>query len=133
MLISVFARRAGLTTDTVRYYVRIGLLRPEASAKGGANPYQIFTDEHLLAARIIRTSQSLGMSLKEIAAMSEQRRAGRMSTARSIDILRAQLARLEDKQDELAAMRAYLTAKIGWLSGGQKGLPPVFRARTGKA
>jgi MerR family copper efflux transcriptional regulator len=128
MLISNFARRAGLTTDTVRYYVRLGLLRPETDGKGGANPYQVFDAEHLLAARIIRTAQSLGMSLKEISAISQERRAGRMSKARSIEVLRAQLDRLEVKAAELAAMRTYLRAKVDWLSGGEKGPAPELEA-----
>jgi DNA-binding transcriptional MerR regulator len=126
MLISDFSRRAGLSTDTVRYYVRLGLLRPQTSAKGGARPYQIFTTEHLLAAKIIRTAQSLGMSLKEVAAISEQRRSGRMTVERSVEVLRLQLDRLESKAAELTAMRAYLRAKIAWLRGGQKGVQPDF-------
>ena len=127
MLISNFARRAGLTTDTVRYYVRLGLLRPESGGKGGARPYQMFTAEHLLAARIIRTAQSLGMSLKEIAAISQARRAGGMTRDRSVEVLRAQLGRLEIKAAEVAAMKAYLTAKIDWLNDGEAGEPPDFR------
>ena len=126
MLISDFARRAGLSTDTVRYYVRLGLLRPETNGKGGARPYQVFTAEHLLAARIIRTAQSLGMSLKEINALSQARRAGSMTRARGIEVLTSQLGRLEMKAAELAAMSAYLHAKIAWLSGGEKGEPPEF-------
>jgi MerR family transcriptional regulator, copper efflux regulator len=124
MLISQFARRAGLSTDTVRYYVRLGLLRPETNGKGGARPYQVFTAEHLLAARIIRTAQSLGMSLKEISAISQERRSGGMSKDRSVEVLRVQLARLESKADELAAMKVYLNAKIDWLNGDESGPPP---------
>ena len=124
MLISDFSRRAGLSTDTVRYYVRLGLLQPETNGKGGARPYQEFTAEHLLAARIIRTARSLGMSLKEINALSQMRRAGGMTRTRSIEVLASQLDRLEAKATELAAMRTYLRAKIDWLSGGEIGAPP---------
>lgn len=124
MLISDFARRAGLPTDTVRYYVRLGLLRPEASGLGGERPYQVFAEEHLLAARIIRTAQSLGMSLKEISAISQERRAGGMTRDRSVQVLRAQLDRLDLKAGELVAMQAYLLAKIDWLNGGEKGPAP---------
>lgn len=126
MLISDFARRGGLSTDTVRYYVRIGLLRPETSAKGGEHPYQIFAADDLLAVRIIRTAKSLGLSLKEIAAISQARRAGGMTKDRSVAVLSAQLDRLEAKAAELAALRRYLTAKIAWLNTGQHGPPPDF-------
>ena len=124
MLISDFAQRAGLTPDTVRFYVRLGLLRPETGAKGGARPYQLFTAEHLRAAKVIRTAQSLGMSLKDIAAISEERRAGRMTRDRSVAFLAQQLERLETKATELSAMQRYLHAKIDWLKAGEKGAPP---------
>ena len=88
--------------------------------------YQVFTEEHLLAARIIRTAQSLGMSLKEINALSRERRAGGMTRTRSIEVLVAQLSRLEAKAAEVAAMRAYLRAKIDWMSSGEKGPAPDF-------
>lgn len=128
MLISDFARRAGLTPDTVRFYVRLGLLRPETSGKGGNRPYQVFTPEHLMAARIIRTAQSLGMSLKEIAAISQERRAGAMTRERSVEVLSAQLGRLDTKAAELIAMKSYLRAKIAWLKAGEHGSPPDFDA-----
>ena len=50
MLISEFARASGLTPDTIRFYIRRGLLKPETSRKGGSNPYQIFTAEHVQVA-----------------------------------------------------------------------------------
>ncbi len=124
MLISEFARRTGLTTDTVRFYVRRGLLTPETNGKGGRNPYQLFTADHVRAAKIIRTAQSLGMSLKEIAAISQARRAGRMSRDRSIAVLTAQLHEVEAKARQVAALRRYLSAKLEWLAGGEQGSPP---------
>jgi MerR family transcriptional regulator, copper efflux regulator len=124
MLISAFARRAGLTTDTVRYYVRIGLLRPEASAKGGEHPYLEFSVDDLLAVRIVRTAQSLGLSLKEIAAISQARRAGNMTKDRSIAVLSGQLDRLEAKAVELNALKRYFKAKLAWLKADERGPPP---------
>jgi MerR family transcriptional regulator, copper efflux regulator len=95
--------------------------------KGGGNPYQLFTAEHLLAARIIRAAQALGMSLKEISAISAERRKGAMTRERSAQVLQVQLDRLEVKAAELRAMKTYLSAKIDWLNGGEKG-PPDFPA-----
>ncbi len=126
MLISEFAREAGLSTDTVRFYVRRGLLTPQTNGKGGRNPYQDFTAEHVRDARIIRMAQSLGMSLKEIAAIGKEHREGRITRERSIEIMSQQLERLDAKASELQAMGNYLRAKIKWLKGGEKGPEPDF-------
>lgn len=128
MLISEFARATGLSTDTVRFYIRRGLLAPDCNGKGGRNPYQIFTAEHVQTARLIRMAQSLGMSLKEIALIGEEHRTGGISRERSIEIMSDQLARLERKAAELDAMAGYLRAKLAWLNGGEKGPEPDFAA-----
>lgn len=126
MLISEFAKATGLSADTVRFYIRRGLLDPEVGAKGGRNPYQIFTEEHVRAARMIRMAQSLGMSLKEISAISEEHRKGLITRERSIELMEIQLGRLEAKKAELDAMGNYLRAKLAWLYGGEQGPEPQF-------
>ena len=126
MLISEFARKTGLTTDTVRFYIRKGLLKPTTNGKGGRNPYQVFTAEHVRAAKFIRIAQSLGLSLKELAVIGEDRRRGRLTPARQVDILGSQLANLDAKAQEMDAMRRYLRAKIDWIAAGAQGAPPDF-------
>jgi DNA-binding transcriptional MerR regulator len=126
MLISEFAKATGLSADTVRFYIRRGLLAPEVGAKGGRNPYQIFTEEHVRAARMIRMAQSLGMSLKEISAISEEHRKGLITRERSIELMEIQLGRLDAKKAELDAMGNYLRAKLAWLYGGEQGPEPQF-------
>jgi len=126
MLISEFARRAGLSTDTVRFYVRKGLLAPETGMKGGSNPYQLFSGQDLEAARMIRMAQSLGFSLREIATLGAEYNSGRMTPERSLELMRMQLARLEEKAAQIDAMVRYTRAKVAWLEGGQRGAEPAF-------
>ena len=126
MLISEFARAAGLSVDTVRFYVRRGLLRPEIGRKGGSNPYQIFREEHVDAARLIRMSQSLGFSLREIGTIAAEYYDGGITPERSREIMADQLARLEQKSAELDAMLSYIRAKLDWIDGGQAGDEPSF-------
>jgi DNA-binding transcriptional MerR regulator len=126
MLISDFARVTGLTRDTVRFYARLGLLQPRTNGKGGRDPYSVFTDKDVRAAEIIRISQSLGMSLKEIAAFNEERREGHLTCERRVEIMSAQLVRLEAKARELETMISYMRAKIDWLTRGEQGLQPDF-------
>ena len=133
MLISEFADAAGLSRDTVRFYVRRGLLRPLAGNKGGANPYQVFTDEHVQMARTIRMAQSLGFSLREIAALNVEYQAKSITPSRGAEILRGQLGRLEEKAAHVNAMMGYIRAKLAWLDGGSKGPEPNFTDYEGKA
>jgi MerR family transcriptional regulator, copper efflux regulator len=126
MLISEFARAAGLTPDTVRFYVRRGLLKPLAGTKGGSNPYQVFTDEHVQTARLISMGQSLGFSLREIEALNVEHRQKRITPARGAEILRGQLVRLEEKAAHLHAMIGYIRAKLAWIEGGEAGPEPNF-------
>ena len=126
MLISEFARATGLSRDTVRFYVRRGLLKPLAGNKGGSNPYQLFTHEHVQTARAIRMAQSLGFSLREIAVLNVEYQARRMTPARAAEIMRGQLARLEEKAAHVGGMISYIHAKLAWLEAGGKGPEPNF-------
>ena len=133
MLISDFARATGLSRDTVRFYVRRGLLAPLAGNKGGSNPYQVFTNEHVQMARTIRMAQSLGFSLREIAALNVEYQAKRITPSRGAEILRAQLERLEEKAAHVNAMVSYIRAKLAWLDAGSKGPEPNFTDYENKA
>jgi MerR family copper efflux transcriptional regulator len=126
MLISEFARVTGLPRDTVRFYARLGLLQPKTSGKGGRHPYTVFTEKDIQAAEVIRISQSLGMSLKEIAAFTEERLKGHLTSERRVEIMSTQLVGLEAKATELQAMISYLRAKIEWLTLGEQGQQPDF-------
>lgn len=124
MQISEFSRVAGLSPDTVRFYVRRGLLSPETGMRGGSNPYQIFSREHVEAARLIRLAQSLGFTLGEIATINDELGAEGLTRRRKIALLSERLAELDDKAAKIGRMAAYLRTKIAWLEGGERGPPP---------
>lgn len=130
MLIGEFAQRTGLSQDTVRFYVRKGLLTPKLGVKGGRNPYQIFTERDASTARMVRFAQSLGMSLKEITEIAKELQREGLSQAREVEIMNAQLAKLEQKAAELAELTDYLRAKRDWVVRGKPGDEPRFTAET---
>ncbi len=126
MLISEFARTTALSVDTVRFYVRRGLLRPKVGAKGGSNPYQQFADEDVFAAQTIHLGQALGMSLTDIGTFLEDHRCGKLTPEKTIGLLAGQRDRLRERERELQAMSAYLEAKITWLRG-RRGTQPLLQ------
>lgn len=119
MLISAFAKATGLSSDTIRFYVRKGLLKPQRTAKGGSSPYQIFSTDDVTTARIIRLQQSLGYSLGEIAALNEEYRLGASSKARTAEVLQRQIGKLEEKKAQIEAALEFLHAKLEWVKAGK--------------
>ena len=128
MLINEFMLMTKLPRDTVRFYVRQGLLRPHTSQMGGRHPYMQFTQADVDAAEAIRVGQALGMSLKEIGHLQDERRNGRLQRVQRVALMRAQLVKLEEKAMELANLQAYVRAKIEWQQNGEKGPVPRLNA-----
>lgn len=126
MLISQFARETGLSPDTVRFYVRRGLLDPARGEKGGSARYQIFSRQDVETARVIRLAQSLGFTLREIASINAEFRSDGLSVERVIAILQDRLRDLDEKAAQIAAMADHLKRKVAWLRGGCVGAEPPF-------
>ena len=57
------AKRAELSKDTIRYYIKIGLLKPRRNFDNG---YNLFNDKDIIRLRFICKAKYLGFTLKEI-------------------------------------------------------------------
>ena len=106
MRIGELAAQAGTTTDTIRFYEKIGLL----SSRRLPNGYRDFPPATAQWLHYISTAQRLGFSLAEIARNGERLRdapdtAQALSTLfrEKINVIDARLADLAAMRDELAA------------------------------
>lgn len=63
MTIRDLAEQVGCTPDAVRYYERLGLLRPPPRSPGGHRRYDVRDRRRLL---LVRRGRMLGLPLKEI-------------------------------------------------------------------
>ena len=61
--IGKLAHQAGVTTDTVRYYEKEGLLTPASKTEAG---YRLYNEDALRRLRFIKQAQQCGFSLTEI-------------------------------------------------------------------
>ncbi len=125
MFIAEFCDRAGLTKDTVRFYVRKGLLRPDVGTSG-SNRYQTFGSEDVDRALFIRFAQQLGFTLREIVAMEAEFANLKMPIARQREIISERLDGVDRQLADLQKLRKYFRRKIAWLDSGAVGTPPAF-------
>ncbi len=108
-LIGQLAGLAGVRTDTVRYYEKIGLLqRPARTASG----YRIYGDSALKQLKFIRRAQSLGFTLDEIQRIINLRGQGEETCRCVIGMAEATLAETEDKIRELEHFRNALKSNL---------------------
>lgn len=63
-LVSEAARITGLTSETLRHYDRIGLIKP--SKKSLENSYRYYSEEDIVSLNTIKALSYMDLSLKEI-------------------------------------------------------------------
>ena len=102
------ARAAGVPPHVVRYYARIGLLRP---MRDPANGYRVFRREDIARLQLIRGLRALGCSLEEVRAFLRAAEAGasdpRSLLARRLDETRREIERLRRRERRLAEVLAH--------------------------
>lgn len=108
MRIGEVAEQAGVTTKTIRYYERIGLL---PSAERTPSGYRSYGSDTLERVRFIRDAQATGLSLTEIQSVLELKAHGQRSCEhtrsllhRHLDEIDAQIERLRAARRELAQL-----------------------------
>lgn len=105
MRISDLARSAGVTTKTVRFYEKAGLLdEPGRTASG----YRDYPAEAVARLRFIRAAQSAGLTLAEIHDVLEVRDSGQAPCRNVTALLKTHLDQVERRINELEHARAAL-------------------------
>ena len=100
MRVADIAHQAKVEGHVVRYYARLGLLRPQRDQDNG---YRLFADEDLIRLRFIRQAQALGYRLAEIRQILSDADRGRSPCPRGREILRK---RIEENRRRLSALQA---------------------------
>lgn len=88
MLVIELARKTGLDPEVIRYYTRIGLLRPHRNL---TNNYKQYSLTDVRCAEFIRHASGLGFSLAEISEVLETRRQGNSPCHRVREIIKCHI------------------------------------------
>ena len=110
--IGEFAKQAGVTPRTVRYYESLGLLGP--SEREGAG-FRYYTELELARLQKINALKELGLSLEEIATVIPlyfEDPTGLRGKQKVLEILKTHLQETEDKLEALQQFRTDLKANI---------------------
>ncbi|MFJ8692667.1 MerR family transcriptional regulator [Streptomyces roseolilacinus] len=122
MRIGELARRAGVTTRTLRYYESRGLL----PARRGDNGYRTYGEDDLRLLRQIRVLQDFGFGLEETRPFVECLRAGHPAgdaCPASLAVYRRKLTELDALIDQLGSVRAQVAAQLAAAEAARHEVP----------
>ena len=108
------AARAGVSTDTVRYYERAGLLPRPRRTGGDHRRYGAVDLDRLL---FIKGGQRLGLRLAEIRELLAVRDTGVCPCAPAEVLLRQHIGEIDREMARLAALRAELSGMLTAMPG----------------
>ncbi|HEV2342011.1 MAG TPA: heavy metal-responsive transcriptional regulator [Candidatus Acidoferrales bacterium] len=97
MHIGEVAKRAGVTSDAIRFYERCGILAKPPRTDAG---YRLYSPDNVAVVLFLRRAQTLGFSLPQIRELVSLRTSGR-PCAPVRDRLRRKLEEVRTKIDEL--------------------------------
>ena len=103
MKVSELAKAAGVTAETVRHYVREGLLHPERHPDNG---YQLFAHGDLERLRFIHRARNLGFGVAEIREILAHADQGDSPCPMVRDLLASRLPEIRARIAELQALAA---------------------------
>ena len=112
MNISQLAKAVGVSTDTVRYYEKQGLI---SAPQRQANGYRRYTDTHVDLVRFVRGAQALGFSLAEIRAILPQVVQGTLGRSEIEQQLKAKMAQIDAHMAQLKTLKKELAATFSAL------------------
>lgn len=101
MYVTELANKAGVSPDTVRYYSKIGMLKPTRNAE---NDYQVYGGKDVLRLRFIRAAKNLGYTLSDIRAMFADAEHGDSPCPRVRSVIERRIKETETRLAELTAL-----------------------------
>ena len=110
--VAEFAEFSRTTRDTLLYYDKIGLLKPESR---GENDYRFYSSAQLSVVNLIRTCQALGLTLAEIKSLKAER-----SPEKAIGLLDRQIGLIDGKIEDWTRARKLLFTLRGIIEGALK-------------
>lgn len=120
--ISDVAQQTGLSTDTLRYYEKIGLLKKVNRMPSGV---RLYNDQDLSRLRFIRRAKTMNFSLDEIAQLLQMRENPGRAKNSVRQLTQEKLVEVEAHLKTLSTLQKELTLLINLCTGSKDGCPII--------
>ena len=112
MYVTELARKAQISPDTVRYYSKIGMLKPGRNEDNG---YQMYGNRDVRRLRFIRAAKGLGYTLSDIRAIFADADRGESPCPRVRALIERHIKETEARLAELTSLHSKMQqALVAW-------------------
>ncbi len=120
MTVAELAKESGATPHAVRYYTRMGLLKPMRNPDNG---YRLYQTSEVNWLRFIRQAKALGYTLHEIQDIMQDRNEGHSPCPRVREILQRRIKENRRQLQELKALQDRMEKALLQWSDMPDGVP----------
>lgn len=120
LTVTELARHSGATPHAVRYYTRIGLLRPERDPDNG---YRLYEYREVGWLRFVQQAKRLGYTLNEIREIMHDSDQGHSPCPRVREILLRRIDENRKQLEELMALQTRMEQALEQWAGIPDGIP----------
>lgn len=103
MLVHELSKRSNTTTDTIRYYTRIGILQP---VRDPVNAYKYYNENDLNKLKFIMQTKQLGFKLNEISSVLKESEEGKSPCASVRAIIQKRIIENKELLSEKMALQS---------------------------
>ena len=108
MLINELSKKTGISTHTIRFYEKSGLIEGRQDESVKSNNYLHYDDVTIEKLEFISDAKSVGFTIKEIGQIIDAWYNEKYSKNQKLEILDDKLISLEQKMKEIKAMKKQL-------------------------
>jgi MerR family Zn(II)-responsive transcriptional regulator of zntA len=114
MRIGELAQRVGVSTDTIRFYEKQGLLDVSLYERQDNN-YRVYSPAAVERLLLIKHAKRFGFTLSELRDLSNTWNYEQLTYADKQQLLHNELQQIEQRKQELEQLKRYIEAKIDHL------------------
>ena len=108
MLINELSKRTGITTHTIRFYEKSGLIKGKRLEGVKSNNYFHYDEETVEKLNLIKGAKSIGFTISEISNLIDAWYNKKLSTEAKLSVCDEKLLSIENKIKELKQMQKLL-------------------------
>ena len=108
MKVTELAKSLGTTADTVRYYTRLGLLKPAKSVNG----YKSYSNNEVSRLKFILSARNLGFSVADIKQILNESEDGKSACPLVRSLIKERLEETEKQFQAMLALRGKMSSAL---------------------